>query len=135
MRVALACMTMAVFASTAIGQGTVYQKASNLVPGDIVYLHRESGGPIILADDCIAYMDLCKAIKANDSKGIDELTNDGRIRVALDGTSVKVLERHPEMDVTGYEVRIQSGIHKDKAGWIPYHWLYYRREATPSRRR
>ena len=63
--------------------------------------------------------DLTRALESRNDAAVRTLVDGGRAVLVQSGTKVRVLhESYNER-----ELRIESGAHAGKTGWVPYEWL------------
>ncbi len=86
--------------------------------GDRVHLRAAGGKLIPVATDMAAGEALDKAQAAGDDLGLQELLATGRVFLAEPGTAALVIDREGILAVS-YQIRVQDGPQKGKAGWVP----------------
>lgn len=90
--------------------------------GDRAQIHAPEDGDAFGASDAISYSMLAKAVKAEDSEGLKELAQKGRIALVRSGLNVLVIESHDNFltgDLPAVELRLMEGTGKNKVLWVP----------------
>lgn len=153
----LALVVVSILSPPAPGQGVKVQHRPNPAPavGQVVYLHRLDGAPVLVATELGAMEDLMEFLRAGDDAGIRDLLARGRLVKVADDTPVKVINRDTVLlrvpvakasngraeaenelvEVPTYRARILSGPCKDKIVWTLPSTTFDRREVAAKKKR
>lgn len=118
----LSILTLSLFVLFAVGTGeedtnnsstnSIGNSNTNSI-GDVVVL-KHSQAPSFLAVDSDAWDKMTEAIYAQDKTGIRKLMRRREVFLIKEDLKAKILD----IGFTSYKIRITSGPHEGKAGWV-----------------
>lgn len=152
----LALVVVSILSPSAPGQGVKVQHRPNPAPavGQVVYLHRPDGAPVLVATELGAMEDFMEFLRAGDDSGVRDLLARGRLVKVADDTPVKAINRDTVLlrvpvtkaasgraevenefvEAPTYRARVLTGPSKDKVVWTLPSTTFDRREVAAKKK-